>query len=107
MFGPYGFHSERSTAISGRKPNLLHNVGSVERLGEKTSKISTAPNSMLIIAMSRTSSAEMSILLTLNALMILASVLGSSSALTWESHVWTSDPWTGCAGTGTVDDDDD
>ena len=67
----------------------------------------TAPNSTLMIAMSRTSSAEMSILLTLNAVMILASVLGSNSALIWEDHVWTSDPWTGCAGTGTVDDDDE
>ena len=36
-----------------------------------------------------------------------ASVIESNSASTWESHVCTSDPWTGCAGTGTVDDDDD
>ena len=96
-----------STAKPGRKPNLLHSTGSVKRLGEKTSKMSTAPNSMLMIAMSRTSSAEMSILLTLKALMILASVIGSNSALTWESQACTSDPWTGCAGTGAVDDDDD
>ena len=67
--------------------------------------MSTAPSSMLMIAMSRTSSAEMSILLTLKALMILASVIGSNSALTWESHVCTSDPWTGCAGAGTEDED--
>ena len=40
-------------------------------------------------------------------MMMLASVIGSNSALTWESHDWTSDPWTGWAETGTVDDDDD
>ena len=60
-----------------------------------------------MIPMSRTPSAEMSMLLTLKALMILASVIGSNSALTWESHDWTSDPWSGWAETGTVDDDDD
>ena len=69
--------------------------------------MSTAPNSMLIITISLTSFAEMSISLALKALMILASVLGSSSALVLESHDWTSDPWTGCAATGTVDDAED
>ena len=49
----------------------------------------------------------MSTALTLKTLMILASMLGSSSASILESHDWTSDPWTGCAATGTEDDADD